>query len=67
MVEHKILIETKAVQELDDVHMPQVLTYLRLSNCEVGLLLNFKVVSLKNGIKKVFLKKKEALSQRRMP
>ena len=62
MVQDKIVIETKAVKELDDVHMAQILTYLRLSNCEVGLLLNFKVVSLKNGIKRVYLKKREPLS-----
>jgi GxxExxY protein len=38
-----------------DVHLAQILTYLRLSNCKVGLLLNFKVASLRNGIKRVIL------------
>jgi len=55
LVEHKIVIEIKVAESFSDVHLAQMLTYLRLSNCKVGLLLNFKVASLKNGIKRVVL------------
>lgn len=52
-VEDKVIIEIKAVESFKDIHMAQVLTYLKLTNCKVGLLLNFNVTSLKNGIKRV--------------
>ena len=55
LVERKIVVEIKAVEAFTDVHLAQVLTYLRLSNCKVGLLLNFNVASLKNEIKRVVL------------
>jgi len=55
LVERKVVIEIKVVEAFTDVHLAQVLTYLRLSNCKVGLLLNFNVASLKNGIKRVVL------------
>ena len=57
MVENKVVVEIKTVKEFDDVHIAQTVTYLRLSKCKVGLLLNFKVASLKNGIKRVILDK----------
>ena len=53
LVENKLIIETKAVDALNDVHLAQVLTYLKLSNCKLGLLINFNVSLLKNGIKRV--------------
>ena len=53
LVENKIVIEVKAVEALNDVHTAQVLTYLKLSECKVGLLMNFNVTSLKNGIKRL--------------
>ncbi len=53
MVENKVIIETKAVEALNDVHLAQVLTYLKLSNCKLGLLINFNVTLLKNGFKRV--------------
>lgn len=53
MVESKVVIEAKSVEALNDVHLAQVLTYLKLSNCKLGLLMNFNVVSLKSGIKRV--------------
>lgn len=53
MVENKLIIEIKAVQSLNDVHMAQILTYLKLTECKLGLLLNFNEVLLKNGIKRV--------------
>ena len=53
LVEGSVVIEIKAVETLNDVHTAQVLTYLKLSKCKVGLLLNFNVASLKNGIKRL--------------
>lgn len=53
LVENKVIIEIKAVEALNDVHTAQVLTYLKLSGCKVGLLLNFHTSSLKNGIKRL--------------
>ncbi len=52
-VEKRIIIELKAVELLTDVHFAQLMTYLRLANCRLGLLINFNVVLLKNGIKRV--------------
>lgn len=46
-------IEIKSVDALADIHPAQVLTYLKLSNNRVGLLINFNVVLLKDGIKRV--------------
>ncbi len=55
LVNNKVVIEIKTVEVFNDVHLAQILTYMRLSNCKVGLLLNFKVASLKNGIKRMIL------------
>ncbi|MCH5689665.1 GxxExxY protein [Niabella sp. W65] len=55
LIEKKIIVEIKAVEALNDVHTAQVLTYLKLSGCKVGLLLNFNTSSLKNGIKRLIL------------
>ncbi|MDQ6478589.1 GxxExxY protein [Dyadobacter sp. LHD-138] len=52
-VEGKVIVELKAVEALDQIHLAQTLTYLRLSNCKVGLLINFNVMSLKAGIRSV--------------
>ncbi len=53
LVENKFIIEVKAVEALNDVHLAQTLTYLRLAGCKLGLLLNFNVTHLKNGIRRV--------------
>lgn len=53
LVEKKVVVEIKAVDALNDIHLAQIITYLKLSNCNVGLLLNFKVASLKKGVKRV--------------
>ena len=53
LVENKIIVEVKAVDALNDVHLAQVLTYLKLSGCKIGLLINFNVSSLKDGIKRL--------------
>jgi len=55
MVENKIVVEVKTVDEFTPIFISQTLTYLKLSGCKVGLLLNFRVTSLKNGIKRVML------------
>lgn len=52
-VEDQIIIELKAVDELIDVHLAQILTYLKLSKCKLGLLVNFNVKHLKNGIRRI--------------
>ena len=53
LYESKVVVEIKAVEALNDVHLAQVLTYLKLSGCKIGLLINFNVASLKNGIRRV--------------
>ncbi len=53
VVAEKILIELKCVETLKPVHAKQVLTYLRLADLRLGLLLNFGEASLKNGIKRL--------------
>ena len=53
LVEKKLVIETKSVEALNDVHLAQVLTYLKLGNFKLGLLMNFNVVKLKDGIKRI--------------
>ena len=55
LVENKVILEIKCATCFTDVHTAQLLTYLKLSNCKVGLLLNFKTVSLKHGIKRIVL------------
>jgi GxxExxY protein len=55
IVENKLVIEIKSVEALNDVHLAQTLTYLKLSNCKLGLLINFNVKLLKDGIKRVIL------------
>ncbi len=53
IVEDKVIIELKAVEMLNDVHLTQLLTYIKLSNCKLGMLINFNVTLIKNGIKRV--------------
>ena len=53
LVEGKLIIEVKSVDALADIHLAQVLTYLRLSDLRLGLLLNFNVVHMKDGIRRV--------------
>lgn len=53
MVEDKIIVELKSVEDINDVHVAQVLTYLKLSGCKLGLLMNFNVTRLKDGIKRI--------------
>ncbi len=53
LVEQKLVIEIKSVEALNDVHLAQTLTYMKLGNYKLGLLLNFNVARLKEGIKRV--------------
>ena len=53
IVENKLIIENKSVEALNDVHFAQLLTYLKLTNCKLGLLINFNVSLIKNGVKRV--------------
>lgn len=53
LVENKVVIEIKTVEVLNEVHTAQILTYLKLGNYKLGLLLNFHVSYLKNGIKRI--------------
>lgn len=53
LVENKVVIEVKSVEALNDVHLAQTLTYMRLGKYKLGLLINFNVSLLKNGIKRV--------------
>ena len=55
LVEGSVIIEVKAVEELTRLHQSQLLTYLKLSGCHVGLLLNFNVALFKNGLKRMVL------------
>lgn len=53
IVNNKLIIEIKSVEALNDVHFAQLLTYLKLTNCKLGLLINFNVTLIKNGVKRV--------------
>jgi len=53
LIENKFIVEIKAVEGLNDVHLAQVLTYLKLSNCKLGMLINFNVALIKHGVKRV--------------
>lgn len=50
LVENKVIIELKAVEAINDIHIAQVLTYLKISGCKLGLLMNFNVLRLTEGI-----------------
>ncbi|KFE99275.1 GxxExxY protein [Chryseobacterium formosense] len=53
LVERKVVVEIKSVESLNEIHVAQVLTYLKLSNCKLGLLINFNSVLFKNGVKRL--------------
>ena len=53
IVENKVVVEIKSVEALNDIHIAQVLTYLKLSGCKLGLLINFNVLKVKDGIKRL--------------
>lgn len=53
LIENKVIIENKSVKVLNDIHLAQILTYLKLTNCKLGMLINFNVKLIKHGIKRV--------------
>ena len=53
IVEGKLLIEAKSIEAISEVHKSITLTYLKFSKCKLGLLMNFNVVLLKDGIKRI--------------
>ena len=53
LVENKIIIELKSVEKLQQIHSAQLLTYLKLSNKHLGLLINFNVPLLKDGVRRL--------------
>ena len=53
LIEDLVIVEIKSVESLNDIHTAQVLTYLKLSNLKLGLLINFNVTLLKKGIKRL--------------
>ncbi len=53
IVENKVIIEIKCVDALADIHKAQTLTYLKLTDLKLGLLINFNVVLLKDGLKRI--------------
>jgi len=53
LVEGKVIIELKVVDKLQPIHVAQLLTYLKLSNKKIGLLINFNALRLKHGIKRI--------------
>ncbi len=52
-IEKKLIIEVKSIETLAPVHFAQVLTYLKLSECKLGLLINFNTIRLKDGIHRI--------------
>jgi len=55
LVEETVIVEMKTVEAILPIHESQLLTYLKLSGCKIGLLINFNVPLLKNGIKRIVL------------
>ena len=53
LVDQQVVVELKTVDDLRQIHYQQVLTYLRFGNFRTGLLINFNVTSLKNGLRRV--------------
>jgi len=53
LVENKLVVEVKSVETLAPLHHAQVLTYLRLTGCKLGLLINFNTTLLKDGVHRI--------------
>jgi GxxExxY protein len=60
VVEGAVLVEGKAVESLAPVHSAQVITYLKLTGCPVGLLINFNVPVLKSGVRRLLNSEKSS-------
>jgi GxxExxY protein len=55
LIEDCVILELKTIERFDAVHTAQMLTYLKITGCHVGLLINFNVIRLKDGIRRVVL------------
>jgi len=55
LIENKLIIENKSIKQFTDIHLSQILTYMKLSDISLGFLFNFNVQHFKNGIKRVVL------------
>lgn len=55
LVEDELIIELKSVDKITDIHKAQILTYMKLAEIRLGLLINFNVLKLKDGIKRFIL------------
>ncbi len=53
ILEDKLIVELKSVKNIDPIHLAQTLTYLKLSRCKLGLLINFNTTLFKNGVRRV--------------
>ena len=53
LVDDKVIVEIKAIDQIMPIHQAQVLSYLKLSGCKVGLLINFNIKLLKNGVQRI--------------
>lgn len=53
LIEKRIIVEIKSVESFKDIHLAQILTYLKLSDLHLGLFINFNVIFLRQGIKRV--------------
>lgn len=53
LVEKKVIVEVKSVEALNEVHLAQVMTYLKLSKCKLGLLINFNSVKVMDGVRRI--------------
>jgi GxxExxY protein len=53
VIDNKVILELKSVENLAEVHFKQILTYLRITNLKLGLLINFNVPLIKNGIHRI--------------
>jgi GxxExxY protein len=54
-VEQSLIVELKAIDEIAPIHQAQMMTYMKLMNCRLGLLINFNVKQLKDGISRLIL------------
>jgi GxxExxY protein len=55
LVEDDVIVELKAVEEIAPIHQAQIMTYLKLSDRKLGLLMDFNVTNMKKGIKRIIM------------
>lgn len=67
LVENRVIVELKSVVKLDPIHTAQMITYLRLAGCHVGLLINFNVKFLRDGVHRTVLGYQDERTLRRLP